>query len=81
MSTIGLSKVKYVSIGTMHTVALLDDNTVFSWGRNTFGQLGTGNKDKECFFSPQKLKNFSQDSVVKQIACGENHTMFLLSDG
>ena len=46
MYTIGLSKVKFVAIGTMHTVALLDDNTVFSWGRNTYGQLGTGNKDK-----------------------------------
>ena len=29
--------------GFSHSLAVRDDGTVWAWGRNQFGQLGTGN--------------------------------------
>ncbi|TBL75358.1 S-layer homology domain-containing protein [Paenibacillus thalictri] len=40
----GLSDVKAVAAGMYHTLALKNDGTVWSWGYNTNGQLGTGDK-------------------------------------
>ena len=30
--------------GYAHTLALSDEGELFSWGANSYGQLGTGNK-------------------------------------
>jgi len=37
-----LGKVKSVALGAVHSVALLQDGTVWSWGDNSLGQLGSG---------------------------------------
>ena len=33
-----------VACGYAHTLALSDEGTLFAWGANSYGQLGTGNK-------------------------------------
>lgn len=35
-------KVSAVAAGEAHTLALTGDGEVYSWGRGTFGRLGTG---------------------------------------
>ncbi|MQL78820.1 hypothetical protein Taro_011268 [Colocasia esculenta] len=40
-------KVMAVTAGEAHTLALTGDGSVFSWGRGTFGRLGTGKEGDE----------------------------------
>lgn len=48
-----------ISAGSDHVLALMDDGTVLSWGKNTWGELGNGvNGTPElqlCFKTPQKV--------------------------
>lgn len=39
--------------GYAHTLALSDEGTLYSWGANSYGQLGTGNKANQV--SPSKV--------------------------
>ncbi|CAL9116224.1 unnamed protein product [Musa textilis] len=45
-------KVVAVAAGEAHTLALTADGSVFSWGRGTFGRLGTGKDVDELFPVP-----------------------------
>ncbi|NJD90117.1 MAG: hypothetical protein FIA91_01155, partial [Geobacter sp.] len=72
----GLSNVKAVAAGGAHSVALLQDGTVWTWGHNGTGQLGTGNKmDSEV---PVKVTAISD---VTAIATGRSHVVALKKDG
>jgi len=73
----GLSNVKQVICGYMHTVFLLNDGTVKTIGSNDNGQCGTGTKT-----TPQlTLYTIPSLTNIKQVACGNSHTVFLLNDG
>ena len=39
--------------GYAHTLALSDEGTLYTWGANSYGQLGTGNKANQV--SPIKV--------------------------
>lgn len=64
-----------VSNGANHTVALKADGTVWTWGSNTYGQLGNGSNVTSMI--PVKI-NITD---VVDVVAGENFTMFLKSDG
>ena len=51
---------------------------VFSWGRNSHGQLGLS--DHENRLLPNQIRSLRNQRVV-HVACGENHTVCLTSDG
>ena len=36
--------VTYISAGRNHTVAITDQHALYSWGHNSFGQLGLGHR-------------------------------------
>jgi len=61
----GLTDVKQVSCGALHTMALKTNGTVVGWGNNGDGQITP----------PGGLVG------VKQVTCGNNHTCLLKSDG
>lgn len=60
--------------GGSHTCALRDDNTLWCWGGNRYGQLGTG--DTEPRTAPVQIL-----SGVSQIYAGGAHTCALGLDG
>lgn len=70
-------KVKQVSCGEWHTLALLETGIVYSCGNNSMGQLGTKTKEN-CISIPQLIPDLSN---IVQIGCGESYSMALNKDG
>ena len=62
--------------GYTHSVAVKADGTVWTWGQNWAGQLGTGNTDDTNV--PVQVEGLTNAVAV---AAGYNHTLALLSDG
>jgi len=52
---------------------------VFGWGSDNFGQLGLGTNQKgKCYCIP---RIYTFNVVVKQVACGSEHSAFITKDG
>ena len=65
-----------ISTGYYHSVALKGDGTVWTWGYNGYGELGSGNTtNRPTPFSVAGLTN------VVGVAAGNYHTLAVKSDG
>jgi alpha-tubulin suppressor-like RCC1 family protein len=67
---------KMVVSGTLHTLALKKDGTVWAWGNNTYGQLGDGTTISRS--TPVKVSGLSN---IIAIARGVEHSMALSVTG
>ncbi|MFF3608449.1 RCC1 domain-containing protein [Streptomyces sp. NPDC002463] len=76
VSVQSLDKVKDIAAGCYHAAALREDGTVWTWGRNTDGQLGTGSTADRN--TPKKVPGVV-DAVAIAIGC--YHTLALTADG
>ena len=66
--------------GGSHTVFLTNLGKVWASGLNTNGQLGIGNTTQQNL--PKEITNVSfYANTITSIACGNNHTVFLTSEG
>ncbi|KAL1301168.1 hypothetical protein HN51_045809 [Arachis hypogaea] len=65
-------RVLLISAGASHTVALLSENVVCSWGRGEDGQLGHG--DSEDRLLPTQLSALDGQEITS-IICGADHTI------
>lgn len=72
----GLPKIKAISAGRAHNLALTEDGLVYSWGANANGQLGLGTT-QDSFF-PYKIPTLAD---VDKISAGGSHNLVLLKDG
>jgi alpha-tubulin suppressor-like RCC1 family protein len=71
--------IKQIHCGMYHTVVLTGDSQLFVCGYNEYGQLGI--KDRSNIIKFTKLDDFSwQNTGIKQITCGGNHTYVLTND-
>ena len=61
-----------------HSFGMTENGEVFSWGNNSFGQLGLGNLKHPN--KPQLLK-CSNDFKWKELFCGGEHTIGISVDG
>src|SRR5690242_1732974 len=66
------------SAGGGHTIVLKSDGTVWTWGRNTYGQLGLGTKDNLPHFTPTQVPNLTG---VVAISNGSHFSAALKCDG
>jgi alpha-tubulin suppressor-like RCC1 family protein len=73
-----LEEVEAIAAGPWHSLALLKDGTVRSWGANNYGQLGGGDATGNQYRSPVKALNLEG---VKAIAVGSHHSLALREDG
>ena len=71
-----LKNIVDVTSGEMHSMALMTNGHVYSFGNNTYGQLGLGN-DK----STNKPILIDDLIGIIQISAGEYHSMVLMNDG
>ncbi|KAJ0714311.1 putative regulator of chromosome condensation 1/beta-lactamase-inhibitor protein II [Helianthus annuus] len=77
-------KVVSIAAGEAHTLALTGDGSVYSWGRGTFGRLGTSSELDRLF--PAKVEfsfNGRSDETVKivGVSAGSYHSLALSDDG
>ena len=77
--TVGKTSVAYpqVAAGTDFTVALKADGTVWTWGQNTYGQLGNGVSNGTVVY-PEKIDSLSD--IIKIAAAGQT-AVALKTDG
>ena len=76
--TTNINNVKRIVCGGYHTAILKTDGSVWSCGTNYYGQLGLGDSTSRDTFT-QVTTNINND--VKQISCGQFHTVLLKNDG
>ncbi|TCM99392.1 alpha-tubulin suppressor-like RCC1 family protein [Paenibacillus sp. BK033] len=69
-------KVSNLSVGTNHSLALMDDGTVLAWGANESGQLGQGNTTSQL--RPIKVPGLQN---VVQVEAGESYSLALTKNG
>jgi alpha-tubulin suppressor-like RCC1 family protein len=71
-----------ISAGSMHSLALCSDGTVFAWGNNFFGQLGIGFISNSSS-SPVAVTTTGvlAGKFVTAITAGDQHSLALCSDG
>jgi alpha-tubulin suppressor-like RCC1 family protein len=72
----GLTGVRALAAGGGHSVAVLDDGTVLSWGDNDRGQLGDGTTNHRP--SPGRVPGLT---AVAAAACAYHHTLALTGEG
>jgi len=58
----GLDNVKLIAVGAFHNLALQEDGTLWAWGNNEYGQLGTG--DTQPRSQPVPVQGLSGLTVV-----------------
>jgi alpha-tubulin suppressor-like RCC1 family protein len=71
-----------VSLGESHALALKSDGTLWSWGHNGMGQLGTGtNPDGSIKAGVSSPVQVGTDDDWIAISAGNNYSLALKSDG
>ncbi|KZC13853.1 RCC1 and BTB domain-containing protein 1 [Dufourea novaeangliae] len=63
-----------------HVLALTSKGEVYSWGCNTYRQLGHQTTDRTYHVPTSVHMNLNEDLIV-DIACGTNHTLALTANG
>jgi len=69
-------KARKVAAGFGHTAVITEDDSLFIWGLNTFGQLGIGER-RNIQWRPVRLeKDITNNWMprIKDVACGYNFT-------
>ncbi|XP_076465916.1 uncharacterized protein LOC143297438 isoform X2 [Babylonia areolata] len=77
------SKVRTVACGSRHTLVVMDNGNLHSFGNNFYAQLGYNfreNNYKENQVTPHFLE-FLKHRAVRQVACGDKHSLILFMDG
>lgn len=78
-------KFKNVCCGYKHTLAIDEQNNLYSWGwgGNFFkGANGLGHGTKENVLFPQIVESLKSDKIeIVNIACGEQHSLILAKNG
>lgn len=72
--------VEQVACGSHHVVCVTRQGQVYAWGDNRCGQLGTGSIGEDRGFYPVEVSAL-QGKHIKQVACGNMHTLALTSGG
>ncbi|CAG8613869.1 9862_t:CDS:2 [Cetraspora pellucida] len=82
-----LPKVRQIAAGEHHTLVLLEDGSIYSFGRADYGQLGIGDVPEDDDEEPQKIgqkvttpTNIRNFVPCKFIAAGDFHSIAASSD-
>ena len=76
-SLFGNEGVSAVALGSSHTAALTFDGKLYTYGSNSFGQLGY--QREVMSREPQVVKSLREETV-KLLACGDTFTVAVTAD-
>jgi alpha-tubulin suppressor-like RCC1 family protein len=68
---------KQVAFGRDHTAAIKTDGTLWTWGRNSYGQLGNNTTNNRS----TPVTTFAGGTNWKQVSGGDEHTAAIKTDG
>jgi alpha-tubulin suppressor-like RCC1 family protein len=71
---------KQVACGYLYTAAIKTDGTLWSWGRNNYGQIGDGTSISTTVFKSTPVQ-VGLLTNWKQVTCGFQHTAAIKTDG
>uniref|UniRef100_A0A5F9CF66 RCC1 like n=1 Tax=Oryctolagus cuniculus TaxID=9986 RepID=A0A5F9CF66_RABIT len=76
------TRVLQVSCGRAHSLVLTDREGVFSLGNNSYGQCGRKVVEDEVYSESHKVHRLQDfDGQVVQVACGQDHSLFVTDRG
>lgn len=67
---------KQVSCGDYHTLALLEDGSVYGWGGTLHKKVGGDKQNQSSNNEPRLVSGLADKSIV-QIDCGDFHSVAL----
>lgn len=70
-------KVKFVSAGFSHSMLIDENNILWAFGTNSYGELGSG--DEKPSFIPVKVA-LPSNTTVLSVSCGANFTVCITSN-
>ena len=70
-----------IAAGSSHSIALGSDGNLYSWGRNTKGQLGTDDVENKFLPVAVSTAHLAENLTFSAIAAGGSHSVALGSDG
>jgi hypothetical protein len=76
---VGGTNWKQVSCAYYYTAAIKTDGTLWTWGFNSYGQLGINNTPQVLVCTP--VTTFTGGTNWKQVAGGRSHTAAIKTDG
>mmetsp|Transcript_4270 Transcript_4270/g.7066 ORF Transcript_4270/g.7066 Transcript_4270/m.7066 type:complete len:552 (-) Transcript_4270:174-1829(-) len=76
--TLQRKRICQISVGKEHAVATSEGGRCFAWGKNDFGQLGTGDEENRALPVYTELP---YETYIAQVACGGNYTLALEKRG
>ena len=71
--------VVYIACGTHNSLAITQGGAMYSWGRNTLGQLGTGTESVDAKTPTMIVRKEGGSWSAKAAACGSQHSLALLA--
>ena len=83
------NKIVNIALGNYHAVALAEDGTVYTWGRNSYGQLGNASTTQSNYpvkvlmgsYSGTTYLGDNASNKIVDIALGYYHSLALAQDG
>ncbi|CAG9808552.1 unnamed protein product [Chironomus riparius] len=80
-----IHRVIKVGCGRAHTVVLTEQGVIFTLGNNSYGQCARIIIEDENYLGSQVINRLIpelfENKRIKDIACGQDHTMFLTENG
>jgi alpha-tubulin suppressor-like RCC1 family protein len=70
-----------VATGAYHSLLLAEDDGVFAFGNNDWGQTGQGTSLNDTLVATPIDTTNLLDKTITQMAAGENHSLLLADDG
>lgn len=71
-----MEDVKAVSLGAAHSAAIKNDGSLWIWGNNSYGQVGSDSWSNEKKYEPIKVMDH-----VKSVSLGSAHSAAIKEDG